>query len=132
MKHRNEGEQESVGDRFQFAEGEIAFVQLPVAEAFFDDLIYKRFDFLRRRFFYTARSAFYCIGKADNGAFLRLRFRSAVTKTFFVHLRNVVLAQSHDLATCERVFMLLQPALIKITDERCAVMLLNNVDDGLV
>ena len=70
--------------------------------------------------------------KTDNGAFFRLRFRSAVTKTFFVHLRNVVFAQSHNLATCERVFMLLERALIKIPDERCAVMLLNDVDDALV
>ena len=70
--------------------------------------------------------------KTDDGALLRLRFRSAVTKTFFVHLRNVVFAQPHDLATCERVFMLLERALVKITDERCAVMLLNNVDDALV
>src|SRR6185312_5009402 len=97
-----------------------------------DDLVYERFDFLRRGLFHTARSTFDCIGKADNGAFLRLRFRSAVTKTFFVHLRNVVLAQSHDLATCQRVFMLLQRSLIKIPDERCAVMLLNNVDDATV
>ena len=50
MQHRYEGKPESVGDRFQFAEGEIAFVQLPVANAFFDDFVYERFDFLRRSF----------------------------------------------------------------------------------
>ena len=63
MQHRYEREPESVGDRFQFAEGEIAFVQLPVADAFFDDLVYERFDFLRRGFFHTARSTFDCIGR---------------------------------------------------------------------
>src|SRR6266404_4275382 len=80
----------------------------------------------------TARGAFDSVGQTDDGAFLRLWFRSAVTKTFFVHLWNIVFAQLHDFAAGACVFMLLKCALIEITDHRCAVMLLDNIDDALI
>src|SRR5438876_3140027 len=132
MEHRRERESETVCDDFEFAESQIAVVQLPVANAFLDQLIHERFDFLRRWFLQTSGGALNCVGQTDNGAFLRLRFRSAVAKTFFLHFWDIVLAQLHDFAAGARVFVLLKRALVKVTDEGCAVMLLNNVDDALV
>src|SRR5207245_11695822 len=89
-------------------------------------------DFLRRWFLQTAGGTLNRVGETDDGAFLCLRFRSAVAKTFFLYRWNIVLAQLHNFAACARVFMLLKRALIKIADQLCAVMLLDNIDDALV
>src|SRR5436305_1153361 len=80
----------------------------------------------------AARLALNGVSQANNCAFLCLRFRSAVAKTLFADFWNIVFAKLHDFAARARVFMLLKRALIKITDNRCAVMLLDNIDDALV
>ena len=56
-------------------------------------------------------------------------FGPAVAETFFAHFRNVFFANVHDLAAGAGVFLLLDGALVKIINERSAVVLLDDVDD---
>ena len=102
------------------------------ANALIDQFGDQLLDFLRSRFLEAARGAFHHVGQADDRALPRLRFRAAVAKTLLPHLRNVVLAHLHDLAAGARILVLLQGALVKIIDERSAVMLLDDVDDLLI
>ncbi len=81
MEHRQERESETVCDDFEFAKRQVAVVQLPVANAFLDQLVHECFNFLWRWFLQTSGGALNGVGQTDNGAFLRLRFRSAVAKT---------------------------------------------------
>ena len=105
---------------------------MSIGDALFDELIHERFDLLRGRLLQTARGALHGVRQADNGALFRLGLRSAVAKTLLTHVGDVILAQLHDFAASTRVFMLLQGALIKVTDERGAVMFLNDVNDALI
>src|SRR5437762_8449837 len=117
VQHHHEREAETFGNHFELGESQIAFVQLSINDPLLDELIHERFDFLWRRFFQTAGGAFHHIGQTDDGAFSRLRFRSAITETLLAHVRNIVFAKLHDLAAGARVFILLKSALIKIIDK---------------
>ena len=105
---------------------------MPIADTLVDEFVHERLNLLWRRFLQTARGAFDRVSEADDGAFFCLRLRSAVTEAFLGYIGNIFLAQLHDLAAGARVFVLLQRALIKITDDRSAVMFLNDIDDALI
>ncbi len=133
MQHRHEREFEPIFNHSDFAQSQIAIIRnLTIRDAFFDQLFDQLLNFLRRRFFDTPRRAFNNIGQANDRAFLRLRFRPAVTKTLLTHIGNVLLADVHDFSASPRVFLLLDGPLIKIINERRAVMFLNDVDDPLI
>ena len=132
VQHRHERELETVGDDFQFTECQIAFVQLSIGDALFDEFLHELFDFLGCRFLQTARRALDHVGQAHDRAFFCLRLGPAVAKAFFLHFRNVFLAHVHDLTADTRVFLLLHRALVEIINERCAVMFLDDVDHALI
>ncbi len=117
VQHGHEGEAEPFGDDFQFAQREIALVQLSIRDALFDELIDKLFDFLQGRFLQATRGALDDICQADDGTFLGLRLRATVTKAFFAHFRNILFAHVHDFASSTGVFLLLERALIEIINE---------------
>src|SRR6266404_3161277 len=50
MQHHHKGEAKTLGNNFELGERQIALVQLSIRDALFDELIHKRFDFLRWRF----------------------------------------------------------------------------------
>src|SRR5207237_9020087 len=117
VKYHHEGEAETFGNYFEFGESQIALVQLSINDSLLDELIHERFDFLWRRFFQAAGGAFHHIGQTDDGAFSRLRFRSAITETLLAHVRNIVFAKLHDLASGARVFILFERSMAKIIDK---------------
>ena len=77
-------------------------------------------------------SAFDRVGQTYDAAFFCLRLRSAITKTLLVHFWYIILAQFHDFAARARVFVLLERAVVEIAHERCAMMLLNDIDNALI
>src|SRR5437879_9163346 len=101
--------------------GWIALFQLSFLFSLFDDLVVKLFDFLRRWFFETAGCAFNHIGETNDGAFLGLRLRPTIAKTFLAHFRNVLFADVRDFSARARVLLLLKRALVEVVNERGAV-----------
>ena len=132
VQHCHERESKSFRDDSQFAKSEIAFIELPVGDAFLDQFVDQLFDFLRSRLFQTSGRALDNVSQTDDRALFRLRLRPGVTKTFFLHFGNVFLADVHDFTAGARVFLLLDRPLVEIINERRAVMLLDDVNDLLI
>ena len=132
MQHVLQGELEALADDPHFAQRQVAVVELAVVDAALDDVVNELVDLLRRDFFQRTRRALDSVGEHDDASLLELRFRPAVTEALLAHLRDVLLADVHDLATLPRILLLLERAFVKIPHLRSAVMLLDDIDNALV
>ena len=113
MQHRQEGEAEPFRNNSQIAEREIAFIQLAVGDALFDQLIDQLLHLLRRWFGKTPGGTFDNVGQTDDRAFLRLRLGPAVAETLLAHFGDVFFPHIHNLPAGPRVFLLLHGAMMR-------------------
>src|SRR6185312_14362229 len=132
VQHVLDSESEGLGDDLQFLQSEVTLIQLTFCNPLVDDVTDKVFDFLWVRLLETARGTLHGICQTDNSTLLELRFRAAVPETFLAHIRDILLPNVHDFSAFARILLLLDGPLIKVSDQRCPVMLLDHVNHSLI
>ncbi len=132
VQHVRERVSEIFRDRLDFPHRQVALVQLPVDDAALDDVVDQLLEPARRHLLEAPRRALDRVGQRDDARLPRLRLRPAVTEALLAHLRDILLADVHDLASLARILLLLEGALVKVTDHGGAMVLLDDIDDALV
>src|ERR1700759_5167234 len=132
VQHVLQGESKGFCDDLQFLQSEVTLVQLAFPNSTADDIAHELLNFLRCRFFEAARGAFDGVREADDATLPILRPWSAVSKALLAYVRNVFLPNVHDFPTFPGIPLLMNGSFVKVSNQRCSMVLLNDIDDPLI
>ena len=111
---------EAVFDRLQLRQRQAAFVELAVEEPLHRQVVHQAFNAGRRRVGQSAAGAFDDVGQHEDGSLFRLRLGPRIAERALVEVAGIRIG--------------LQPlglAAVEVLDQRCAVVLLDEVDDRM-
>ncbi len=129
MEGGAEGFGKAFANGFEVAEGELAFVELAIAEAAADDVVDERFDFGGGGFGEGAAGGFDGVGEADDGAFVEVGLGAGVAEAGFGDFGDFFGLSFAFGDEFFDVFLLVEGAAVEEGDEGVAVVLVDDVDD---
>ena len=105
---------------------------MPFSDSTADDITHELLNFLGCRFLEAARGAFDGVRETNDATLFVLRLRPAVSKTLLAYVRDVFLPNVHDFTAFPGIPLLLNGSFVKVSDQRCSMVLLNDIDDPLI